>query len=141
VGARLPDVLGPRRAAGLALFGEAAGLTIIGLWPEPEGLYAGALVMASGVSLAFPALASLALSGAPDSERGSVLGTFTMAVDLGFGIGPVTLGAVAAAVGYRGSFLAAAGAAAVGLAVLVSLRARPSLSTARAEPSEPVPEL
>jgi MFS family permease len=141
VGARLPDVLGPRRAAGLALSGEAAGLTIMGLWPEPAGLYAGALVMASGVSLAFPALASLALSGAPDSERGSVLGTFTMAVDLGFGIGPVTLGAVAAAVGYRGSFLAAAGAAAVGLAVLVSLRARPSLSATQAEPSAPVPEL
>jgi MFS family permease len=141
VGARLPDVLGARRAAGLALFGEAAGLTIMALWREPAGLYVGALVMASGVSLAFPALASLALSGAPDSERGSVLGTFTMAVDLGFGIGPVTLGVVAAAVGYPGSFLAAAGAAAVGVGVLLALGTRPSLSTARAEPPAAVPEL
>jgi MFS family permease len=117
-GARLPDVLGSRRAASIATSTAAAGLGVMALWGTPAGLYAGAFVFGIGQSFAFPALMSLALSGAPDSERGAVVGTQTAFVDLAFGLGSVSLGAVAHAVGYRGTFAVSAGVAIVGLVLL-----------------------
>jgi len=117
-GARLPDVLGSRRAATVATSTVAAGLGIMALWGTPAGLYAGAFVFGAGQAFAFPALMSLALSGAPDSERGAVVGTQTAFVDLAFGLGSVSLGAVAHAVGYRGTFAVSAGVAIIGLVLL-----------------------
>jgi MFS family permease len=61
---------------------------------------------------------ALALSGAPDSERGAVVGTQTAFVDLAFGVGSVSLGAVAHTVGYRGTFAVSAGVAIIGLVLL-----------------------
>jgi MFS family permease len=117
-GARLPDVLGSRRAATIATSTVAAGLGVMALWGTPAGLYAGAFVFGAGQAFAFPALMSLALSGAPDSERGAVVGTQTAFVDLAFGLGSVSLGAVAHLVGYRGTFAVSAGVAIVGLVLL-----------------------
>lgn len=48
------------------------------------------------------------------------MGTFGAFVDIGFGVGPATLGVVAHYLGYRGLFFAAAGVAAVGLVLLLS---------------------
>jgi MFS family permease len=80
-------------------------------------------VFGVGVALATPALMSLAIGAAPPSERGWVIGTFTAFIDLGFGLGPIVLGVVAAEVGYRGTFLAGAGVAATGLLLLLTRRA------------------
>jgi predicted MFS family arabinose efflux permease len=126
VGARLPDVLGAKRASRIAVVGGSAGLLVMGLWREPAGLYAGTVIFALGNSLAFPSLASLALDGVPANERGSVLGTFTAFVDLGFGLGPALLGIVAHAAGYPTTFVVAAAMASCGLLVLAApgLRAR-----------------
>lgn len=123
-GARIPDVLGPGLSARLALLGEAAGLTVIGLWRTPTGLFTGTAVLALGIALAFPALMTMAIRRAPAWERGAVLGTFTAFLDLAFGIGPVSLGFVVAGIGFGGMFLTAAGVAAVGLAVLLVSRAK-----------------
>lgn len=62
---------------------------------------------------------TMAIGSAPASERGAVVGTFTAFFDLAFGLGAVTLGAVAALVGYRGLFLTAAVIALGGLSVLL----------------------
>jgi hypothetical protein len=50
------------------------------------------------------------------------MGTTSAFLDLAFGLGPATLGLVAAAVGRGGTFLAGAGVAAVGLVIVVATR-------------------
>ena len=87
IGRQIPDRLGPKRTSGVALVLISAGLLTIGVWNVPAGLYAGTVVLAFGQALAFPALMTLAVNGAPASERSSVVGTFTAFTELGFAIG------------------------------------------------------
>jgi predicted MFS family arabinose efflux permease len=122
IGARIPDAYGPRRTVGTALIGSMIGLTVMAAWDRPAGLFVGAFVLGLGHSLTFPGLMTIAVRGAPASERGAVVGTFTAFFDLSFGIGAVTLGAVAEVLGYRGAFLAAAGVALAGAVLLLRLR-------------------
>jgi MFS family permease len=119
-GARIPDLIGPVLSSRLALGTASVGLTVVGVWRSPAGLFVGMSVFAVGSALAFPALMMLALRGTPASQRGAIIGTFTAFVDLGFGIGPATLGIVSEAFGYGGLFLTAAAVAASGLALLLS---------------------
>jgi MFS family permease len=119
-GARIPDLIGPVLSSRLALGTASVGLAVVGLWRSPAGLFVGMSVFAVGSALAFPALMMLALRGTPASQRGAIIGTFTAFVDLGFGIGPATLGIVSEAFGYGGLFLTAAAVAASGLALLLS---------------------
>lgn len=118
IGARLPDILGPRRAATSALATSAAALTTIALWASPAGLFIGAILFGIGQALAFPALMTLAIRGTPATERGAVVGTFTAFFDLAFGAGALSLGAVAAVLGYRGLFFTAALVALTGMLLL-----------------------
>ena len=127
LGARLPDVLGVRRAAGMALSCQATGLTIMALWQEPAGLFAGAFVFGLGQALAFPALMTMAIRAAKPTERSAVVGTFTAFFDLSFGFGAVALGAVAHLLGYSGAFLTAA-VVAIGGLVLLRVRSRRAAS-------------
>jgi MFS family permease len=106
VGARIPDRIGASRATRIALVLSACGLTMIGLWRTPAGLLAGTIVMAVGVALFTPALFSVAVEGIPANERGAVMGTTSAFLDLAFGVGPATLGFVAAGIGRPGTFLA-----------------------------------
>ena len=66
---------------------------------------------------------TLAISGTKPSERGAVVGTFTAFFDLAFGLGALSLGGVAALLGYRGLFITAAFVSAFGI-VLLSFYAR-----------------
>ncbi len=141
VGARLPDILGGRRAATIALTCGATGLALMAAWPSVAGLVAGTAVFAAGMSLLYPALLVLALTAVPDNERGSVVGTFSSFFDLSQGIGALILGGVAALSGYRGAFAGGAIAAGVGVVLLttgVGLRAQASGARERAR-SEAVP--
>ncbi len=119
LGARLPDRLGARRATRMALTLTTIGLALIGVWRSPSGLLTGTFVLAVGVALATPAILTLALDGVPANERGSVMGTVSMSLDLALGFGPATLGLVAAAFGRAELFLAAALVAAAGLVVAI----------------------
>jgi MFS family permease len=123
-GAKIPDRLGPATSSRAALAFSGLGLLLVGGWNSPLGLYGGTVVFGIGVALATPALMALAIAGAPASERGWVIGTFTAFVDLGFGLGPVALGFVAAELGDRGVFLTGATVAAAGLLLLVSRQRR-----------------
>lgn len=137
-GAKLPDRLGPGRAARSALTISAAGLLLIGLWGATPGLLVGTVVLAGGVALAFPALMTLTVESAPPGERGAAVGTYTAFVDLAFGLGPVTLGVVADVGGLRSVYVAAAMVAVTGLLLLV---VRGQRRRRRARPPEaPVPE-
>jgi MFS family permease len=122
VGARIPDRLGAARATRIALTLSALGLATIGLWREPTGLIAGAVVLGVGVALFTPALFALAVADVPPNERGAVMGTTSAFLDLGFGLGPATLGFVAAGVGRGGTFLVGAAVAVAGLVLVIATR-------------------
>ena len=115
LGARIPDRLGPARATRAALALSAAGLAARAVWQAPAGLVAGTAVFAVGVALLTPAVLTLAVEAAAPGERGAVLGTTSAFLDVALGLGPATLGLVAAAAGRPGAFLAGAAVAAAGL--------------------------
>jgi len=121
VARKAPDRLGPKRTSGTALLLISAGLLTIGIWNTPAGLYAGTVVVAFGHALAFPALMTLAVNGAPATERSSVVGTFTAFTELGFAVGALSLGAIASRLGYDGLFIACAVGPLVGALLLMRL--------------------
>ncbi|HEX3326134.1 MAG TPA: MFS transporter [Actinomycetota bacterium] len=127
-GAQLPDRLGPRLSARAALITSAIGLAVMAVWAQPAGIISGTVVFGLGQALAFPALMTIAIRGAPSSERGSVVGTFTAFFDLAYGVGAIGLGAVVSLLGYRGMF-AVASAAAVGGLILLFVYAHNSNQT------------
>lgn len=114
LGARVPDRLGSRTAALVALAGTAAGLGIVGIWRAPGGLFAGTVIFALGHALLFPSLLMLAISRATARERAGAVGSLTSFLSLSFAAGPAALGVIAGTAGYPGAFLVAAGVAAVG---------------------------
>ena len=117
-GARLPDILGPKKAASTALLAISVGMATMAVWGEVAGLFVGTVFYSIGHSLAFPALMTMAISRSPAAERGSVVGTFTAFFDLSFGLGAAAAGGVAALLGYRGAFITAAGVATAGQVLL-----------------------
>lgn len=119
VGARLPDRLGPRRAGTWATGVGALGMLVIAAWPSVIGLIVGTIVFASGMSLLYPAIMTLALTGVSEAERSSVVGTMSSFFDLSQGLGAFILGAIAAVGGYRWAF---AGGAVFAIGGLVLLR-------------------
>ena len=124
LGARLPDRLGEARTSRFSIIVSIVGLTVMATWHAVAGLYAGAVIFAVGQALLFPGLMTLAIRSAPPEELGSVVGTFTAFFDLSYGLGAVSLGAVASVFGYRGAFAMGAMIAAVGLALLLIRQAR-----------------
>jgi predicted MFS family arabinose efflux permease len=122
VGATWPDRFGAARLSGAALAISAIGLTMIGVIPTSLGLLLGTLVFAAGVAFTMPALLALAVSRVPATERGMVVGTTTVFLDLAFGAAPVVLGFVADASGYRTTFLVSALLAVVAVIVLRTAR-------------------
>jgi len=133
LGARIPDILGARKAGRIALILNTSGFLVMALWARPAGLFVGTALYAMGQSLIFPALMTLAIGNAPPSERGAVVGTFTAFFDLAFGLGAVSLGWVASHFGYNGVFMGAAISAALGLGAL-------QMATRSRTPRVPAPE-
>lgn len=122
VGATIPDRVGPGRAVRISLVLTSIGLAVIGFWRTPSGLLVGTLVFGVGIALFTPALFTLAVAGIPASERGAVMGTTSAFLDLAFGLGPATLGFVAAAIGRDAIFLAGSAVAVAGLELVVVTR-------------------
>ncbi|MET0628863.1 MAG: MFS transporter [Acidimicrobiia bacterium] len=118
-GARLPDRLGPVRAGSIASSTTAVALGTIALWHSATGVYVGAILLAVGAAFGYPAFLVLALRDVPESQRGSVVGTFSAFFDFASGTAGLLLGGIAAATNYRGAF---ATAAVFALAAFVLLR-------------------
>jgi len=119
VGARLPDRLGSLRAGTAATGLAAMGLLVMAAIATPVGLYAGTAIFSVGMSLLYPSLLTLALTGVAETERASAVGTVSSFFDASQGLGALLLGGVAAVAGYRGAFV---GGALLALAGLVLLR-------------------
>jgi MFS family permease len=117
-GAKVPDRLGSRRAGTLAFIGAAAGLAVMAAWASIAGLVIGTILFAAGMSLMYPAMLTLALTGIDDSQRASVVGTVSTFFDLSQGLGALILGGAAAITSDQGGFLAGALLALAGLTLL-----------------------
>jgi MFS family permease len=117
-GARVPDRLGGRATATIALTFTGIGIGLIAAWPSVPGLVLGTVVFAGGMSLMYPALLLLALHGVSDAERASVVGTFSSFFDASQGLGALICGSVVAVTGDRGAFTTGAVCAFAGLLVL-----------------------
>ncbi len=122
VGATWPDRFGAARLSGAALAVSAVGLTIIGLAPNTIVLMAGTIVFAAGVAFTMPALLALAVSRVPPTERGTVVGTATVFLDLVFGFAPAVLRFVAEATDFGVTFLVSAAFAALAAGLLIARR-------------------
>lgn len=131
-GARVPDRIGAQRAGTLACSGVAIGMLLMAAIPNAAGLYAGTFVFALGMSMLYPSMLMLALTGVPDTERGSSVGTVSTFFDLSQGLGAVILGGVVAVSSYRGAFIASAVSAAAGLVLL-----RSGVDPRTKEPTDP----
>jgi MFS family permease len=120
LGARLPERLGLGPAAGTALLMQAVGLAVMGAVASPVGLYAGTIVIALGMSLMYPALMAATVNAVPETERASVVSSFTMFFEVGVAGGGLVLGSLAEASGGgpRTAFLAGALVSVAGFAVL-----------------------
>jgi MFS family permease len=118
LGARVPDRIGGRTTAALALILVAVGVGGIAAFPSLAGLVIGTAVFAAGMSLMYPALLLLALDGVSDADRASVVGTFSSFFDASQGVGAFICGAVVAFAGDRGAFTTGAVCAVAGLVLL-----------------------
>ena len=119
VGARLPDRVGAGRLSGSALVLSASGMAIAGAFPSEVGLWVATVVFAAGVAFTFPAIVALAVHGVPAAERGAVVGTTSLFLDVAFGLSPALLGLLAGASGYPATFLVSSVVAAIGAAYLL----------------------
>jgi MFS family permease len=114
-GARIPDRLGAVRSVRISLLCTTVGLTILGGWQTVPGLVTGTFVLGAGVALGTPAIFMLALQRVSATERGAVMGTVSMSLDLALGLGPASFGLVAAGADRGAGFLAASVVAGAGL--------------------------
>jgi len=105
----LPDRLGPRASAVLAGLAEAAGLAIIAMASSLPVALVGGVVMGTGFSLLYPALALGVVRAVGERDRGTALGGFTAFFDIGMGLGAPLAGGIASIGGYGAAFWAAAG--------------------------------
>jgi len=121
-GAKLPDRLGPLRGGSVALGGSALAMLVIAGIPTEVGLVLGTMVFAVAMSMMYTNLMTLALVGVDESQRASVVGTFSTFFDLSQGLGAFIVGAVVDVTSYRGGFLISALFALAGLGLLWSGR-------------------
>ncbi len=115
---KLPDRIGPVRAASGALVITVAAAIIVAFWDEPVGLLVGASVMAIGLSMQSPSLMSITVARVPERERGSAMATFTGFFDVANAVIGPSIGLIVAGVGYQPAFLFSGAMAAVALVIL-----------------------
>jgi predicted MFS family arabinose efflux permease len=117
--ARLPDRLPPLRLAAGSLVLCTVGLVILGVIPNPPAMLSGTVVLALGVAFLTPAIFAAVFGSIPAHQRGAAAGTTTIFIDLGLGVGPLTLGLISAQHGIPLAFIAAGAATAAGAALLI----------------------
>jgi MFS family permease len=117
--AKVPDRFGPRPVARTSFISLTAGFTVMALWPTTVGLVVGTLVMAAGLSLLVPSLVLHATEGVSEGEETRRMSVFTLFLDVSAALGPSLLGLIASRHAYEHAFLSCAGAALLGLALLM----------------------
>jgi MFS family permease len=101
---RVPDILGPIRAATLSIVLTIIGTIIVVAWAAPAGVFFAAAIMAGGMSMQTPSMIPVAVLGVPAHERSSALATFTMFMDVAVALTGPMVGLIAGGMGYRVAF-------------------------------------
>lgn len=113
----------------LSLIGAAVALAAIVLAPSVAVLHAGMIAMGVTTGIGGPAVAAYAVDVSPEDRRGPAMGLMRFCGDLGYLVGPVSLGALvdASGIGEAGGLAVNAAflAALAGLFALVVSRRRP----------------
>jgi MFS family permease len=108
----------------LALAGAVAsalGLLVAWLWVAKPAIYVTAMLLGVAVGLTYTTLLRVALAGVDRAEQGAVIGAYSVAYDLGTGLGTAAVSMVVAATGnYRVVFLIGAICAAASVVLLVT---------------------
>lgn len=118
LGARIPELLGPRTAAVSAMVAIAIGLAFLGLNPTLLTALLGTIILGIGQAICFPALLAVALERGNEGDRGVIVGTLVGFLDVGVGLGSLIFGIIGESVGYHVAFLAAGAASATSAGVL-----------------------
>lgn len=101
---------------------NVAGLVTVWLWAHVAALYVAALLMAVAIALAYTTLLRIALMDIPPHEEGAVVGSYSLAYDIGAGAGAAGMGLLVTATGsYSTAFLGGAVAGAVALLLVLGL--------------------
>src|SRR5690606_7730387 len=125
--APIQDKLPALPVAASALLTITVGLLVLLGWATPIGLLTGAVLLGAGVALSTPAFFAAIFATATRSSRGAAAGTFSIALDLGLGAGPILLSWVAHNGSITTVFLVGAGVALAGSAWTILLtRAQPA---------------
>ncbi|HTH98343.1 MAG TPA: arabinose transporter [Stellaceae bacterium] len=119
--AGLPDKLGGKRVVIPCLIVEAAGLVLIWQSVHPLMALGGAMLTGLGYSLVFPSLGVEAVRHLAPDNRAMALGAYLACFDIGLAAAGPIMGTVAGSYGLPSAFLAAACAALLSLAVVVTL--------------------
>lgn len=104
VTAWLVDRVARPRLIFMSLLGVTASLVVIVLAPQPWLFYAAMLGMGVATGISGPAVAAYAVDVVPESQQAPAMGIMRFAGDLGYLVGPVTLGFLVQqyALGYTG---------------------------------------
>lgn len=124
VSGRLADRFGYVAIAlpGMVVFG--LGHLLMAVAWSPWLPFPAVMMLGIGFGAVFPALTALAVSDAPDADRGAALGTFLSFNDLGNAVAGPAVGAIADAAGFRWAYGTPALVAVVGTGFVVALARR-----------------
>lgn len=122
LGRQLPDSLGHRKCAGIALLLMASGLGIMALVPSFPGVLVAVIVVGIGHGFAYPALVSSVALRTHDDRRATALGTFTALTHIGFVAWCIGLGVLASMLGIRRALATAGFVVLLGIFLAARLR-------------------
>jgi MFS family permease len=118
---RLPERLGTRRTAGVAMACFAAGLAVLSVAQSAGPVIVAGLLCGAGHGYTFPVLLSLVVERAPARERGAATALFTTLDWLGLLMAGPLVGVAIERMGYRPTFIALALLIAVGIGLFYGL--------------------
>jgi MFS family permease len=105
---RIGDRLGHSRILAPALVLAGVGLALV-LWPHPVALLSGMALFGVGFGATQTATLSLMADRVPPEGHGAVSALWNLAYDVGYSVGPLAGGLVAAALGFPAAFAIVAG--------------------------------
>lgn len=114
----VPDAIGPIRAGTGALLLTAFAAVVVAMWAQPAGMFVGAMLLATGLSLQSPSFIALAVEGVSPNERGSAMATFTGFFDISAALVGPMFGLIVTGGTYRDAFLVGAAMSLVALVIL-----------------------
>lgn len=121
---KLSDILGRKPVIGPGLVVGALSLAILSQAGSMPMFVLVAFLYGLHFAAVQPLLMAMTVDRVSPGERGAAMGTFTLAMDLGIGIGAFLWGYVAEAVGFNSTYVIAAALTSVGLGVLLLGRRR-----------------